>query len=417
MAFMHTSEIVTYAITFFALYVQLFFLVTFFERRKELKVLATEEPLNTVYPSVAVIVPCWNEDKTVHGTVESLLALDWPKEKLQLVLVDDGSTDTTWQEILKYKNHPQIHIFQKENGGKHTAVNYGIEHTTSDFVSCLDADSFVAPDALKRIMYTFEKFPDVMAVAPSIIIDKPKNIMQAIQKVEYNMSLYNKRMLAFLNAIHVTPGPFSVFKREVFFKIGGFRKAHNTEDAEIAFRMQVNHMKIEHCHMAQVYTVAPDSVIKLYKQRLRWTYGFLQNVIDYRKYIFKKEYGNFALFTVPAGVISIGTAVYVFSLLLYQFGTMIVKNYIQFRTVGFHFTMHSFHFDPFFITTKTLVFTSILLYSFLFFAIIHGQKLAQEKNAFSKWVIPYMIIYSLLAPFWLIKAVYNVATAKKPSWR
>ncbi len=414
---MHTGEIITYAITFFALYVQLFFLVTFFERRKELKVLAIEEPVNTVYPSVAVIVPCWNEDKTVHGTVESLLALDWPKDKLQLVLVDDGSTDNTWQEILKYKDHPQIHIFQKENGGKHTAVNYGIEHTQSDFVSCLDADSFVAPDALKRIMYTFEKHPDVMAVAPSIIIDKPKNIMQSIQRVEYNMSLYNKRMLAFLNAIHVTPGPFSVFKREVFEKIGGFRKAHNTEDAEIAFRMQVNHMKIEHCHTAQVYTVAPDTALKLYKQRLRWTYGFLQNVIDYRKYIFKKKYGNFALFTVPAGVISIGTAMYIFGLLIYQLFQAIYKQYVQFRTVGFRFAFSGFHFDPFFINTKTIVFISLLLYGFLFFAIIHGQKLAQEKHPFSKWVIPYMIIYSLLAPFWLIKAVYNVLTAKKPSWR
>ena len=414
---MTTAEIVTYTIVFFALYVQLFFLWTFFERRKDLKELSSEDPVLTKFPSVAVIVPCWNEEKTVHGTVESLLALEYPKDKLQLVLVDDGSTDTTWQEILHYKDHPQIKIFQKENGGKHTAVNYGIEHTQSDYISCLDADSFVAADALKRIMYTFEKDPEVMAVAPSIIIASPKNIMQSIQKVEYNMSLYNKRMLAFLDAIHVTPGPFSVFKREVFDRIGGFRKAHNTEDAEIAFRMQVNHMRIDHCYMAQVYTVPPDSAYKLYKQRLRWTYGFLQNVIDYRKYIFKGEYGNFALFTVPAGVISILTAIYIFGIFIYQTLHGIYRWIVQIQAAGFHITAHSFHFDPFFLNTRIITIVGILLYGFLFFAIINGQKLAQEKTVFSKYVIPYMIIYSVIAPFWLIRAVYNVVAAKKPSWR
>ena len=119
------------------------------------------------------------------------------------IVVDDGSTDNTWQEISKYKDHPQIQILQKENGGKHTAVNYGIENTTTEFVSCLDADSFVAPDALRRMIAMFEENPDMMAIAPSIIIDTPKTFIQKIQKVEYNMGIYVKKMLAYLGAIHV----------------------------------------------------------------------------------------------------------------------------------------------------------------------------------------------------------------------
>ena len=164
---MNIAELVIYTMTFLALYVQVFLFVTFLEHRRQLKKESRAAGIPTRYPSVAVVVPCWNEATTVHGTVESLLALEYPKEKLQLILVDDGSTDNTWQEISKYKDHPQIQILQKENGGKHTAVNYGIENTTTEFVSCLDADSFVAPDALRRMIAMFEENPDMMAIAPS----------------------------------------------------------------------------------------------------------------------------------------------------------------------------------------------------------------------------------------------------------
>src|SRR5262249_5197174 len=155
-------------------------------------------------------------------------------------------------------------------------------------------------------------------------------------RVEYNMSLYIKKMLSFLGAIHVTPGPFSVYRRGMFEKIGKFRKAHNTEDAEIAFRMQTNHMKIEHCHLAHVYTVPPDTLGKLFKQRLRWIYGFIQNTIDYRHVIFKRKYGNFSMFTIPSGIISIATIVYIFINLLYHTGISMYKKIIQIQTVGWH---------------------------------------------------------------------------------
>lgn len=407
---------VTYGITFLAVYVQVFFLVTFFERRRELGTASTEVVTLKDYPSVAIMVPCWNEEKTVHGTIESLLALEYPKDKLKLVIVDDGSTDTTWDEILRYKDHPQINIFHKENGGKHTAVNYGIEHTDSAFVGCLDADSYVAPDALKCIMAMYEKNPSIMAVAPSIIIHQPRTILQRAQKIEYNMGIYIKKMLAYMNAIHVTPGPFSIFRREVFEKIGGFKKAHNTEDMEIAYRMQENHMKIDHCHTAQVYTVAPDTFIKLYKQRLRWIYGFIQNTIDYRRLIFRRQYGNFSFFTLPSGVISISAAVFIFGTLAYNLIVLIGHTITRWSIVGFGSNFSTgIHFEWFYINTQTIVFVTILLYSMLIFAMIIGSRMARQK--LNIHIISYVVIYSVIAPLWLLKALWNSATARKPSWR
>ncbi len=415
---MPLSEIIMYIIVFLAVYVQIFFLVTFFERRKHLNAIHQEETPNlSYYPSVAVIVPCWNEEKTVHGTIESLLALDYPKDKLEILVVDDGSTDTTWEEILKYKDHPQVKIFQKENGGKHTAVNFGIDHTNADFISCLDADSFVAHDALKRMINLFQKKPEVMAVAPSLIIHKPKNILQYAQKVEYNMSTYNKRMLAYLGAIHVTPGPFSVFRKEVFEKIGKFRKAHNTEDQEIAYRMQEHHMKIDHCHTAYVYTASPDTVKKLYKQRLRWIYGFIQNTIDYRRLIFKTKYGNFSFFTLPSGIISIVAVVYLSFALFYNFIIFTIKKITEISIKGVDASF-SPHIDWFFINAKTIVFVSVVLYGLVIFSIIIGTKLTKQKRGLNWHIIPYLLIYSVIAPFWLLKAVWNTITGRKqPKWR
>lgn len=420
MRIMSFGSIVAQGVVFLSVYVQLFLLVTFLEKRKELH---KEHKLHedaiklSSYPTVEVIVPAWNEGTTVHGTVESLLALDYPADKLSLILVDDGSTDNTWKEMQRYDRHPRVRIFQKENGGKHTAVNYGIDRSHAQFISCLDADSFVARDALKRIMHTFEIHPQVMAVAPSIIIHKPKTLIQYLQKVEYNMSLYIKKMLSFMNAIHVTPGPFSVFRREVFEKIGQFRKAHNTEDAEIAFRMQTNHMKIEHCHLAHVYTVAPDTVRKLFKQRLRWIYGFIQNVIDYRRVIFSRKYGNFSMFTIPSGVISILTIIYIFLSLIFHLVTNLYDKAVQIHTVGWAASFHAPQFELFFLNTKTTMIVSIALYTFLLVAIVQGHRLAKDKRPINKYLIPYMIIYSLITPLWLMKAVWNSVTARKPSWR
>lgn len=412
---MPIGEVVTYVIVFLAVYVQVFFLVTFFERRNELRVSHSKGYALSSFPTVAIIVPCWNEETTVHGTVDSLLALEYPKDKLEIVLVDDGSTDTTWQEILKYQDHPQIKIFHKENGGKHTAVNFGIENTKAEFISCLDADSFVAPDALARIIGTFEEKPDAMAVAPSIIIFKPKNMMQKIQKIEYNMGTYIKKMLAYLGAIHVTPGPFSTFRREVFERLGGFRKAYNTEDMEIAYRMQENHMKIEHCHTAHVYTVAPDTVKKLYKQRLRWIYGFIQNSIDYKHLIFRKRYGNFSFFTVPAGIISITAAMYLFFSAAYNIGVWVIEKIVRLRASGAGFSAPSITFDWFYINTGTIVFVTGILYGLLIVAMILGSRLAKQKLSWH--IVSYMIVYSIIAPFWLMKAVWNSIRAKQPSWR
>jgi cellulose synthase/poly-beta-1,6-N-acetylglucosamine synthase-like glycosyltransferase len=418
MRFMTIPEIITYTVIFLAVYVQVFFFVTYVEHRKKLpKILNQEVPDITNPLKVAIIVPCWNEAKTVHGTIMSLLSLDYPADKLEVIAVDDGSTDSTWEELQQYKDNPRVRIFKKENGGKHTAINFGIDNTDAEIIGGLDADSYVAPDALKRMIAMFQADPEVMSVTPSLIVHNPKNLLQRAQQVEYNMSTYNKKMLSFLGAIHVTPGPFSLFRKSMFGIIGKFRKAHNTEDQELAYRMQEHHLKIEHCVNAYVYTSSPDTVKKLYTQRLRWIYGFIQNTIDYRRLVFNTEYLNFSFFTLPSGVVSIIAVVFLSGTFLYDFIVFLIKKINQYATIGFHTHVH-INFSLFYINTQTIFFVTIILYVLLIFSIVMGTRLNQQGKGFDWHIISYILIYSVIAPFWLLKAVWNTITGRRqPAWR
>jgi cellulose synthase/poly-beta-1,6-N-acetylglucosamine synthase-like glycosyltransferase len=416
MDFSHFSQISFYFFSFLALYAQVFFLVTFFERRKD--ILVRTEPITLKrYPSVTVIVPCYNEEATIYKTVRSLLALDYPKNKLNIILIDDGSKDRTWETIQRFSKYPNISAYKKENGGKHTAMNFGIERTTTELVGGLDADSFVDSQALKRIV-TYFTDKTVMAVAPSIVVSEPKTLIQKAQKAEYDMAIYTKKMLGFLGGIHVTPGPFSIFRKKVFDELGPFRKAHNTEDQEIALRMQEHGYRIEHCVDAYVYTVSPNTVGKLYRQRLRWVYGFIKNAFDYRRLLFKRKYGNIGLFTLPSGIISVSAAVFMFGFLVYNVFSFIKEKVSLARVVGIENVISTTqkHFDWFFVNTQALIFISILIYVSVITSLVLGRRMIEGKVKLRLDILYFIFIFSIIAPFWLLKAIWNAIRSKESSW-
>jgi cellulose synthase/poly-beta-1,6-N-acetylglucosamine synthase-like glycosyltransferase len=391
-------------------------LITFLEKRRQIVKHSDDFKLLN-YGTVTVAVPCYNEEKTIAKTVKSLLALDYPKDKIKIYIVDDGSKDNTWEVLQEFKDDPNIFLLKKENGGKYTALNLVLEKTNSEFFGCLDSDSLVHPQSLKRILSYFEKDAHTMAVAPSIIVYNPKNILQHAQNIEYDMSIYTKKMLGFMGGIHVTPGPFSIFRKTVFDELGPYRKAHNTEDQEIALRMQEHGYKIDHCPDAYVYTISPDSVIKLYRQRTRWIYGFIKNLIDYRRLLFKKEYGTIALFTLPSGVISILGVVFLFVNIMGNIIKFIYNKIIQINTVGLdNFFNFSFKFDWFFLNTKAALFLSVILYILIIVSVMIGRKMVKGKSSFSISILYFVLIYSVIAPFWILKAIYNAIMSRESSW-
>lgn len=409
-------NVIFYTLCFVAMYAQIFYLSTFIEKRK--KIVKNPEHLNLKrYPTVTIAVPCYNEGKTLLKTIHSLLDLDYPKDKIKILIVDDGSKDNTWEVAQQFKDNPSVVLIHKENGGKHTALNLAIEKSDSEFFGCLDADSLVHPQALKRIISYFENDIKTMAVCPSIIAYNPNNFIQHAQSMEYMMSVYIKKTMGLIGGIHVTPGPFSIFRKKVFDDLGSYHKAHNTEDQEIALRMQEHGYKIDHCPDAYVYTNTPDTISKLYRQRLRWIYGFIKNLIDYRRLLFKKKYGTVALFTLPSGLVGIIGVIFLFINVIGNIFRFIYLKILEINTVGFS-NLFNFHyeFDWFFLSTKAVLFFSIIMYILVIVSVLIGRKMAEGKSNFSISIIYYFIVYSVIAPFWMLNAIYNAIRSKESSW-
>ncbi|MBX4215767.1 glycosyltransferase family 2 protein [Candidatus Parcubacteria bacterium] len=407
------ATIPVYVFTFISLYFQVFLLLTFLEKRAAIdKEEWAAEP--SFYPSVTVIIPCWNEEKTVVPTALSVFGLDYPKEKLHLAIVDDGSTDRTWEVIQRFKGLPNVKLFRKKNGGKHTALNLALAEVSTELVGCLDADSFVERDALKKIAKAFED-ASVMAVTPAIKVDDPRGLLGLIQNVEYNFGIFFRKVMGTLDAIQVTPGPFSIFRKKVFDDLGPYKKAHNTEDLEIAFRMHAARYRIVNSHQAYVRTVAPATFRGLYRQRLRWVYGFLKNALDYKFLFLSKKYGNFGMFMLPAAVVSIFSVLYLVGWSLFNFGAYLAGKLAEANIVGIGSV--TTHLDWFFLSSELLTFVSIILFLFVVTMIFIGKSLANDTRRFPLDVLYFLALYGFIVPSWLFMALVNTAFSRVSSWR
>ena len=406
------GDILPHVLVFISLYFEVFLLITFLESRDEI---SKESPNPKAYPTATVIVPCFNEEKTVANTLNSLLALDYPKDKLSIFVVDDGSKDGTWKAVEPYRNNPQIKMFQKENGGKFTALNLGISQATSEIVGCLDADSLVDSQALKRIALRFEN-EDVMAVTPAIIVHNPRTFIQLIQKAEYSFSVFIRKIFALIGSVYITPGPFSFFRKSVFDTLGPYRHAHNTEDLEIGLRMQTRNYRIDNAHDAYVYTISPSTLLGLFKQRVRWVHGFLENAIDYREIFFKPRYGNLSMFILPLAAFSIFSALYLTGYSFVYAGSIVSDKVTEISTIGFTFGWPKMVTDWFFLNTESLTLLSFVLILLTLSLIVTGKIIAREKK-FSRDILYFVFCYGFIAPIWLAKSVYNTAFSRKTPWR
>lgn len=411
---MEAGALGVYAALFLALYFEVFLLISFFEKRPAVRT----KVLPRRYPATTIIVPCWNEGQTIGGTLESLLALEYPKDKLNIMVVDDGSKDNTGEVARAYaERYPgQIEYHYKDNGGKWTALNFGIARCTSELVGCLDADSFVAPDALVEIVKTMEADPKIMAITPAMKVNRPRNLLEMMQATEYTFGIFFKKMFDNLSAISVLPGPFSFYRREIFDKIGQFRHAHNTEDMEIAFRMHEHGMKIANAHTAYVYTNVPTTVRKLIKQRTRWSQGFLQNSLDYAHMYFNKKYGNFGMLVLPVGLAGFAAALYTALYLAYQLLRMLATKAISLSTTGVPPQLPSLRIDWFYIDTSMMLFLTITVALLTFVAVLLGQRIAQAKLGVRHFV-SYFLLFGLIAPLWLFRAAWGALLARESAWR
>jgi cellulose synthase/poly-beta-1,6-N-acetylglucosamine synthase-like glycosyltransferase len=190
-----------------------------------------------------------------------------------------------------------------------------------------------------------------------------------------------------------------------------------TEDMEMALRMQKNHYKIVNSSSAHVYTVTPGTLKGLIKQRARWTYGFINNGIDYKEMFFNRQYGHIGMFILPIASFSIFSAIYMVSQVLLGQGTRVLNMVTRFRAVGLNWDFSSPSFDWFFLNTNVLsiiVVTAVMLTLFILYL---SLRMADGKFKFHRGILYYLFLYTFMVPLWLTKALFDTIFKRQVTWR
>ena len=408
---MVVEKLIYFVAIYFGLFTSIFFLLTYFENIKRLK-----NPKVRRYPKVSIAVSMYNAAGHLPRTVESLLALDWPKNKLEIIIIDDGSTDDSYKSAKKYTADKRVQLLkQEENRGKSVAVNRALKLSTGEYFGVLDVDSFVTKDCLKKMMGYFEN-EKVMSVTPSLKIYGVKTWLQRVQMIEYLVGVYLRKVFSYLGAVHVTPGCFSIYRKAFFNETGLYDEKNLTEDIEIACRIQCKDYKIENAVDANVYTTGHKKIRELSRQRLRWYKGFLDNIINYKR-IFHTRYGNLGLFVLPSAFVSVGLAILLAGFILLKLGQSFFDTFNVWRHTGFDVKQYfNVNLDIFYINMNGLLILGLLALVFSFFVLKLINRHSKENRRIILSFILFIFVYVFLYAFWWISAGYYRLLGKKIHW-
>jgi peptidoglycan-N-acetylglucosamine deacetylase len=250
-------------------------------------------------PAVAVLVPAYNEEKVIERTVRSVLASTYPK--LRVIVIDDGSKDRTL-EIARLAFAREIAagkvlVLTKPNSGKAEALNFGLQHVTEPFYIGIDADTFIAKEAISRLIPHFTD-PGIGAVAGNAKVGNRVNIWTRWQALEYITSQnFERRALDLLGAVTVVPGALGAWRTDLVKQAGGYPMSTVAEDADLTMNILRHGYRVIYEDRALAYTEAPMSARGLMRQRFRWSFGILQAVWKHRGALLRR--GSFGWFALP----------------------------------------------------------------------------------------------------------------------
>lgn len=413
---MAAIDYVIYASIYLGLIATTFYILSYLSWEKKERKSYSENDL----PSVSVIIPAYNEEKSIASTLKSVLKTDYPKEKFEIIFVDDGSKDKTL-EVAKSFEKQGIKVFTKNNGGKGSALNYGIKKAKGEIIFTMDADTFIKEDTIRKMVDYFAD-KEVMCVSPAMIIHNPRSFLQRIQSIEYLLGLFLRKTFASLNSVYVTPGAFSAYRKYFFDKYGGYDEKNMTEDLEMALRVQYNGYKIENAPNAIASTISPTNFFHLLKQRRRWYYGLIKNLWAYRKVISPK-YGDLGMFVIPIGVISILFAVAVTVYLFFETAINVREELIFLSNINFDFfNMASLNLYTLerviflFITNPIVIFLSLFIIISLFYLFYASRKIGKTSGL---WInVPlFFIFFATLFGFWWVVSIIYLIFNRKVSWK
>jgi peptidoglycan-N-acetylglucosamine deacetylase len=253
----------------------------------------------TFAPAVSVIVPAYNEEKVISQTIDSLLAQQYAGP-MEIIVVDDGSRDSTYQQArATHGSSAQVRIFTKGNGGKASALNFGIAHALHEIIVALDADTLFARDTVAELVQPLAE-ARVAAVAGNAKVGNRINLVTRWQALEYVTSQnLDRRAFSLLDCITVVPGAVGAWRRSVVHQVGGFREDTLAEDQDLTLAVRRAGYSVAYADGAIALTEAPDTLRALARQRFRWSFGTLQCAWKHRNVLFRRQYGTLGWVALP----------------------------------------------------------------------------------------------------------------------
>ncbi len=295
------------------------------------------------YLPVSFVVPAYNEEATIVGSVRSLLSMHYPE--FELVVVNDGSKDGTMRVLgeafdllptvasprrftqhapvigtWRSASHPALTVVEKENGGRADALNAGLEQARYPIVVVIDADSLVDPEALLLAGTRFLDDPSLVALGGSIrlvndavvtggsvrLARTPRNFLARWQQLEYVRAFTAARVaMSHLRCMILVSGAFGLFRRSALIAVGGYRTDTVGEDFELTvrlhrhFRDRGEPYRIEYLVDPVCWTQVPEEPRILRNQRDRWHRGLWEVLWAHRDMLFNPRYGRIGLVALP----------------------------------------------------------------------------------------------------------------------
>jgi peptidoglycan-N-acetylglucosamine deacetylase len=300
-------------------------LLAILQHRKERK---EKRKIDLTYlPKVSIIVPAYNEEVNAVRTVNGLLLSDYPN--FDIIFVDDGSKDKTYANILAaFENNLKVRVLTKPNGGKASALNFGIEQADGEILVCIDADTILTRDAIS-LMIPFFVDGKVAGVAGSVRVGNTLNLLTNWQSIEYITSQnFDRRAFDFVNAILVIPGAIGAFRKSAIDEIGAFTTDTLAEDCDLTLRLLCAGYIVRTCNEAMALTEAPEDRPMFLKQRFRWSFGMMQSFWKHRDLLFSFKKINIGWIVLP-------------NLLIYNFIIPLFSPVVDIMFIAGLFTKHA----------------------------------------------------------------------------
>jgi cellulose synthase/poly-beta-1,6-N-acetylglucosamine synthase-like glycosyltransferase/peptidoglycan/xylan/chitin deacetylase (PgdA/CDA1 family) len=255
--------------------------ITILARRHRRRIRPQRVPPNWRPPGISVVIPAFNEAAGIAATVRSMVASNYPGE-LEVIVVDDGSTDDT-ANIVRRLRLPGVRIISQANAGKPAALNRGIAEAWFNILVLVDGDTIFGRNALLRLALRLRD-PHVGAVSGNTKVANRNGLLGRWQHLEYVMGFnLERRMFDVLGTIPTVPGAIGAFKRATLADVGGLSGETLAEDTDLTMAICRSGWDVVYEPRALAWTEAPSSLRQLWRQRYRWCYGTMQSMWKHKR--------------------------------------------------------------------------------------------------------------------------------------